>query len=334
MKKFAFLLLVLSLARVGVAYADTTDPQSNKYVTGKTAASTNANEILYFYNGADGKDGKAGRDGKDGKDGKTGATGATGATGSSVATTSFSGERGGCTNGGIQINAVNGVTYLCNGSSGNGVLSVLFTGSRGNCSNGGIQFTDSKGTLTYACNGRNGLDGSDGAPGSITSTTSGSISSSTLGEGQVATRTCDPDGVVKVTIGREYNGTGFNFTSFGFGDNTTNGDLGADCANKPLDVYIAIDTATALSSTRFYQPSDTIKCSGTIGTIGTSNPQFVLEDILNGTTLTNICVVTRRSSAATTYVSGTAGAQAIGVKFRIVDIDTSHFVGNIGFTIG
>lgn len=331
MKKFALVLLVLSLVRVGVAYADTNTASSDSYSTGTNLATMNANQILYFYRGADGQDGK------DGADGANGADGLAGANGVSVSAVAFTGEKGGCTTGGVQISSAESTTYICNGSSGTGVVPVAFTGARGDCKAGGVEFVSSSGSTTRVCNGTNGangLNGSDGANGTngTNTVTVSDTSTTSLSEGQVVARSCDPDGTVKVDIDREFDGNEFVFSAFSFGDNnaTTNGDLDNNCLNKPLSIFIAIDSTTALSSTRPYQRRDLIECKTTINAIANSNPQFVMSS-------GNICFVRTRSSVTTTELSNasiTVPAIGSGNPFALRNISTSDFIGNIGFTIG
>ena len=67
MKKFAVILVVLSLTRIGVAYADTTNPSTNQnYFFGTKAAAANLNQVLALLVGPEGKPGPAGVAGKDG----------------------------------------------------------------------------------------------------------------------------------------------------------------------------------------------------------------------------------------------------------------------------
>jgi hypothetical protein len=233
----------------------------------------------------------------------------------------------------VQINAVDNVTYICNGSTGAGVISILFTGSRGTCTNGGVQLTDSAGVVTYACNGRNGTDGSNG---SITSTTPGtSTSTLTLGEGQVATSSCDPDRVVKVMVDRDFDGTDFRFSSFSFGAATGNGRLDVLCANKPVSVFLKIDSATALSVSREYQPNDLIECRGTTPASNSANWTDAVQYVLNAPA--SCFVRTRDTSVADAYFAannGVAGVIGNANRFNISAILTQHYIGNIGFTIG
>ena len=66
MKKFAVILLVLSLTRIGVAYADSTNSASSQdYFFGTKAAAANLNQVLALLVGPQGPPGAAGVAGKD-----------------------------------------------------------------------------------------------------------------------------------------------------------------------------------------------------------------------------------------------------------------------------
>ena len=61
MKKFAVLLVVLSLTRIGVAYADTTNgADSRNYFFGTKSAAANLNQVLALLVGPKGDPGPAG----------------------------------------------------------------------------------------------------------------------------------------------------------------------------------------------------------------------------------------------------------------------------------
>jgi hypothetical protein len=84
-KKVIFILMVISLTRIGVAYADTNSPlTSNKYFFGtKTspAAANQLNQVLALLVGPQGKPGVAGVAGRDGMIGARGLPGAPGPVG-------------------------------------------------------------------------------------------------------------------------------------------------------------------------------------------------------------------------------------------------------------
>ena len=61
MKKFAVILLVLSLTRIGVAYADSTNTtNSQNYFFGTKSAAANLNQVLALLVGPKGDPGPAG----------------------------------------------------------------------------------------------------------------------------------------------------------------------------------------------------------------------------------------------------------------------------------
>ena len=91
MKKFALILLVLSLTRIGVAYADTTNgANSQDYFFGTKAAAANLNQVLALLVGPEGQPGPAGVAGRDGLNGIDGVNGIDGLDGAPGAV----GERG------------------------------------------------------------------------------------------------------------------------------------------------------------------------------------------------------------------------------------------------
>ncbi len=82
MKKFALVLLVLSLTRIGVSYAETTQPEnSQEYLFDTKAAAANLNQVLALLVGPQGPPGVAGVAGQDGLDGMNGIDGLPGAPG-------------------------------------------------------------------------------------------------------------------------------------------------------------------------------------------------------------------------------------------------------------
>ena len=265
MKKLAVILLALSLIRVGVAYADITTAQSDGFATGGII-NVNANQLLYFVPGADGQDGRDGIDGQDGADGLNGQDGADGNDGTSVSTVTFTGERGGCVNGGVHNNAVDNVSYICNGSTGTGVISVLFTGSRGTCTAGGVQLTDSTGAITYACNGTSGTSGANGRDGRDGTNGTGGIGSGSTTEGQgiLSISSCESDTAISLNPVRLFDGEDFNFDQVQLGEaSSALGDIDATCAGKLVSFYFTIDSSRPLVSTAYNQ-GEIIKCSATL----------------------------------------------------------------------
>ena len=315
MKKFAVILLVLSLTRIGVAYADSTNSSdSQNYFFGTKSAAENLNQVLALLvgpkgdpgpAGVAGKDGLIGMDGKDGIDGKDGRDGLDGAPG-----------------------AV--------GVAGSSVISIAFTGAQGNCTAGGVKFTDGAGTVTYTCNGTpgaNGLNGTNGTNG--VNGTGGGGGGLTYGQGVLAVGACDADGVIALNVQRKFNGTDFVFSEFSFGDSAiTDGDVDAACSGLPISAYITISNTVSKNYQRKYQPGDVIVCTKTYTTNPwpTTNPQFTFSDSLTP----NICKISSRDAAVTSYFAG-RGETPVRVVNGIVnieDISTADYTDRVGFSIG
>ena len=315
MKKFAVILLVLSLTRIGVAYADSTNSSdSQNYFFGTKSAAENLNQVLALLvgpkgdpgpAGVAGKDGLIGMDGKDGVDGKDGRDGLDGAPG-----------------------AV--------GVAGSSVISIAFTGAQGNCTAGGVKFTDGAGTVTYTCNGTpgaNGLNGTNGTNG--VNGTGGGGGGLTYGQGVLAVGACDADGVIALNVQRKFNGTDFVFSEFSFGDSAiTDGDVDAACSGLPISAYITISNAVTKDYQRKYQPGDVIVCTKTYTTNPwpTTNPQFTFSDSLTP----SICKISSRDAAVTSYFAG-RGETPVRVVNGIVnieDISTADYTDRVGFSIG
>lgn len=328
MKKLAVILLALSLIRVGVAYADTTTATSNEFATGQTSSVIDANQILYFYKGADGADGQAGADGADGQ---AGADGADGANGVNVATTSFTGTRGECTNGGVQINAVDGVSYICNGSTGAGVISVLFTGNRGTCTNGGVQLTDSTGATTYACNGASGRDGANGVDGEDGENGTGGTGSgsTTEGQGVLSVSNCESDTAITLNPVRLFDGEDFHFDQIQIGEASSSlGDIETPCAGRLVSFYFTIANTRPLISSAYNQ-GEVLKCSARLPAAsawpGGSPWQFSFLSDSNWQTLPTpathqLRLICKRSNGT-------------GSEIQLSSINTADYTNRIGFEI-
>lgn len=298
MKKFAVVLLVLSLTRVGVAYADSTNSSnSQNYFFGTKSAAANLNQVLALLvgpkgdpgpAGVAGKDGLIGMNGKDGKDGKDGLDGAPGAVG-----------------------AV--------GAPGAGVLAIAFTGNQGTCLTGGVKLTASDGTISYVCNGRNGSDGANGANGANgTNGTGGGGGTGSIGygQGEFSVGACEADNKIILGFTREFTGTDFVFKTFTVGNPTiTDGDIKATCATKVMNFYLKIKASGVGNTSGHYIANDIVKCTYTLPAAAgwpTTTPQFVL-DAGNTTCNTN---------------------RAPGTSVALDEIRTSDYADTIGFEIG
>ena len=127
-------------------------------------------QTQYICNGAQGAQGQAGAQGQGGSN-------------TTMRTTPFTGNEGGCTNGGIKFEVlVDGVVddaqtqYICNGAQGQGgqsgtnttIKTTKFEGAEGGCTNGGVKIevlvdgvVDNAQTQ-YICNGAQGGQGQGG----------------------------------------------------------------------------------------------------------------------------------------------------------------------------
>ena len=335
MKKLAVILLALSLIRVGVAYADTNTVQSDEFATGSRTVSLDAKTLLYFVpgeKGEDGTDGTDGTDGEDGTDGTDGQDGANGEDGTSVSTVTFTGERGGCLNGGVQINAVNAVSYICNGSTGTGVISVLFNGSRGTCTAGGVQLTDSTGAITYACNGTSGANGNNGRDGRDGTNSTGGTSdgSTTEAQGVLSISSCESDTAIAVNPVRLFDGENFHFDQVQLGEaSSALGDIEARCAERIVSFFFTIATSRPLVSS-LYNAGEVIKCTATLPAAsawpGGTPWQFSFLTDSKWRALSSPATHELRSRC---YRNNGAGAE-----IQLNQINTADYTNRIGLEIG
>lgn len=303
MKKFAVILLVLSMTRIGVAYADSNSgSNSQDYFFGTKSAAANLNQVLALLvgpkgdpgpAGVAGKDGLIGMNGIDGKDGRDGLDGAPGAVGAP------------------------GVA----GAPGASVLAVAFTGVQGTCLTGGVKFTDGAGTVTYACNGRNGSDGANGAQGAQGPAGAGGTGTGGTigyGQGEVSVTGCEADNKMIVNFARQFTGTDFVFNSFTIGNPTvTDGDIKDTCATKTVGIYLKIKASGLVNTSGHYIANDVVKCSYTLPAAAgwpTGNPQFTLNSSTAG------------FACATLRSPGTAVA--------VSELYTADYTDRIGFEIG
>lgn len=323
MKKFALVLLVLSLTRIGVAYADTTNgADSQNYFFGTKSAAANLNQVLALLvgpkgdpgaAGVAGRDGLIGMDGIDGKDGLNGLNGLDGAPGSV-------GQAG---------------------AGGVSVLAVSFTGVQGGCTAGGVRFTDGAGKTTFACNGTNGADGTGGSGGgttTINNIVSGPVTGYTYAQGAVLVGTCDSFVAIKPI--RSFTRMGFGFSGFVIGDTTTvisdttttlNGGISTDCDANPVLIEFFTDTAYTDAP---YTADDHIVCTSRrmIGTYGsvTSGSRAVS---FNGGTY-KVATDPGRTAALATGDFSCVADSAPSSQFALVYINTADYTDKIGFQIG
>jgi hypothetical protein len=332
MKKFAVILVILSLTRIGVAYADTTNgADSQNYIFGTKSAAANLNQVLALLvgpkgdpgpAGVAGKDGLIGMDGKDGRDGKDGLNGLNGLDGAPGAV----GQAG---------------------TSGAGVLSVAFTGVQGGCVSGGVKFTDGAGKITYACNGTNGTDGGGGTTTTVTQVVTGPVSGYTYAQGAVLVGTCDSFVAIKPI--RSFTRMGFGFSGFVIGDTSTvvnvdssttlNGGISTDCNANPVLIEFFTDSAYADAP---YAANDHIVCTSrsSIGSYGAvTNGSRAVK--FNGgnyavppTGPNDTAGRTARNNALASGDFKCEADSAPNAYFALVFINTADYTDKIGFQIG
>jgi hypothetical protein len=301
MKKFAVILLVLSLTRVGVAYADSTNASnSQNYFFGTKSAAANLNQVLALLvgpkgdpgpAGVAGKDGLIGMDGKDGKDGKDGLDGAPGAVG-------------------------------LPGAEGAGVLAVAFTGYQGTCLSGGVKLTASDGTISYVCNGLNGANGANGATGPAGSGGGGGTGGFTYAQGELS-GTCDDYIFIKPV--REFTINGFIFAGFKIGDSrrpqvtgtTSDGGVATGCLTQKVTFEFFTNKSYNLAK---YSASDHIIC--------VSNAVLSTYPIDGNGTISISGGTSGNASSDDFACTSSVGAIALA------DLNTDDYTNAIGFSIG
>jgi len=280
MKRLLALLLVLALVRIGFTYLDSSDASSQsvqspintqEYFFGVKNAESNLNQVLALLVGRSGTpgpigvagaDGVIGMNGVNGADGIPGAPGAMGAPGPAGAA----------------------------GRDGAGVVAVPFTGNQNGCAAGGLRLTDAAGNVNIICNGTPGAPGAAGAPGPAGATgatgaagTGGSGSGGTLGfgQGEVTVGPCETDGVIAISVTKNYTGEDFRLKELTIGNHGVAGDVKDGCAGKTIGFYLKIVASGTLNnSSGGYTYNDIIKCTATLPSAAgwpTTTPQFAIN---------------------------------------------------------
>jgi hypothetical protein len=316
MKKLAFLLIFLSVTRIGVAYAEESVGNitgSYFFGTSTSGAADVVNGVLALLIGPQGEPGLLGPAGKSAFE-VAKQNGFTGTESEWVA--SLVGSDG---KSAFEVARANGFTGTesewirslfgppgpsgAAGVAGTGVT-VVAEPSGANCTNGGYRLTSSTG-VSYVCNGSNGTGGGSGG---------GSVG---YGVGEVSIGACTDTATVGVAA--QFNGADFVM------ENLTVSGLNNSCADKTFNFYFAIDsnTATALKNPAgVYTHGSRIKCTldypattptkvpatGVWGTAG--NPQLTI------TSANSVCRV----------VGG-------ATDFDIDKISTADYTNKIAFEI-
>lgn len=256
MKKLAFLLIFLSVTRIGVAYAEESVANINGsffFGTSSNSAGDVVNGVLALLIGPEGKAGLLGPAGKSAYEvakanGFNGTeaqwlVSLTGSNGDSaydiaVKEAGFVGTKEEWLRSLIGTPGASGGA----GAAGAGVT-VVNEPSGANCANGGYRLTSATG-VAYVCNGSNGTGGGSGG---------GSIG---YGAGEVSIGACTDTATVGVAA--QFNGSDFVM------ENLTVSGLTSTCAGKTFNFYYAIDsnTATTLKNPAgVYTHGSRIKCT-------------------------------------------------------------------------
>jgi hypothetical protein len=255
MKKLAFLLIFLSVTRIGVAYAEESVGNitgSYFFGTSSSDAADVVNGVLALLIGPRGEPGLLGPAGKSAFE-IAKQNGFTGTESQWVA--SLIGSDG---KSAFEIAKQNGfpgtesewIRSLFGPPGPAGAAGVAGTGVTvvteplgANCTNGGYRLTSSTG-VAYVCNGRNGTGGGSGG---------GSLE---YGVGQVSIGACTDTATVGVAA--QFNGSDFVM------DKLTISGLTNTCAGKTFNFYYSIDsnTATVLKNPAgVYTHGNSIKCT-------------------------------------------------------------------------
>jgi hypothetical protein len=299
MKKAAFLLIILSLMRIGVVYADAAGDSSKNqdYFFGVKNATSNFNQVLALLIGPAGIPGPAGVAGKDGLIGMNGEPGLPGAPGAA-------------------------------GRDGVGILAASFTGAQGTCTDGGTRFVDAAGNITYACNGTGGggvgPQGPPGPPGPEGPAGTGSGGSTGYGTGTLAAGSCEEDNSIYLNLDYKFTGERFVYDKIFMGKPSEgDADINSSCASQEFTLRLTVRTPTApdviVGDSSDYVAGDSIVCTTTLPSAAgwpTSSPQFTFE------------------SSDMSCTSATSRALTPSAQFGLNDIDTADTTNVIGFELG
>jgi hypothetical protein len=296
MKRILALLLVLALVRIGFTYLDSSEATSEtvngpintqEYFFGVKNAESNLNQVLALLVGKSGTPGPIGVAGADGVIGMNGVNGADGIPGAP---------------GAIGAPGPAGAS----GRDGAGVLAVPFTGNQNGCTTGGLRLTDAAGVVSFICNGAPGVAGAPGAAGAAGATgatgaagAAGSGSGGTLGfgQGEVTVGPCETDGVIAISVTKNYTGDDFRLKELTIGNHGVTGDVKDGCAGKVVGLYLKIVTGTLNNPSGGYANNDIIKCTATLPSAAgwpTTTPQFALNSAA-------LSCVNQTTSAAVTF---------------------------------
>lgn len=323
MKKLAFLLIFLSLTRVGVSYAAESVANINGsffFGTSSNNAGDVVNGVLALLIGPEGKPGLLGPEGKSAyelakQNGYSGTeaewlVSLVGASGKSAY--DLAREKGFI---GTQEEWLRSLIGTPGGAGAAGAagaagvagagITVASEAAGANCANGGYRLTSTTG-VSYVCNGTNGTGGGGGG---------GTVG---YGAGEVNIGACTDTATVGVKA--QFNGSDFVM------ENITVSGLKAGCESKTFNFYYAIDsnTATVLKNpSGLYTHGSRIKC--TLGTSTADNPTVKIP--LSAGWLNSTPQLTINSSNSYCRVVGGA------TDFEMDKISTADYTNKIAFEI-
>ena len=321
MKKIAFLLLVLSLTRVAVAYAETntvtnptTSNQQNYFFGNSAQATANLNQVLALLvgprgvpgpAGVAGKDGFVGLNGENGKDGLPGAPGAVGPQGPA----GLNGKDG--------VNGTNGTNGI-NGSQGpagppgpgsNAAYAVIpiAVGDATACNSlGGLKYVPTSGVETLVCNYGVGT-----GTGNLLNIQNGYAS------GAMSGTSCQGTNPIGISLSRHFDGSLFVFGDIAVSNvsDSATAQNAHGCLHKHLNFYFKINTdnTVPLDDSTDYTWGRVVKCSFEI--TGTSFTASASD--------TGACT-TSTDANGSSYGSST---------FAMGNISTADYINKIGFEI-
>jgi hypothetical protein len=327
MKKIAFLLIFLSVTRIGVSYAEESVANINGsffFGTSSNSAGDVVNGVLALLIGPQGQPGLLGPAGQSAYDvaranGFTGTqaewlvslTGSNGDSAYDIAVKEggFVGTKDQWLQTLIGAPGAPGAPGASGGAGAAGVagagVTVASEASGANCSNGGYRITSATG-VAYVCNGSNGTGGGSGG---------GSVG---YGAGEVSVGACTDTATVGVAA--QFNGSDFVMEKL-----TVSG-LRSACAGKTFNFYYAIDsnTATVLKNPAgVYTHGSTIKC--TLGDRTGETPVTKIAPFASWENSTPQLVIT----SANSYCRVIGGS----TDFDIDKISTADYTNKIAFEI-
>jgi hypothetical protein len=316
MKKTLAILLILIFTKMGVSYADTTEPLTirNFFLGSSPSADANLNQVLALLVGPQGVPGPAGvagrdgfigmngQDGRDGLDGAPGIVGPQGLPGLQGATGAPGAQGPPGARGATGADGAPGA----NGTNGTSTLAIVIAVGSPECSGrGGTKFVTG-GLTTFACNGAAGT-GSGGSGGTTF----------TFGQGRVEIGTCDSDATVGFTFPTRWSGTDF------FLNQVSVSGVDGRCIGADLKIYFQIkSTGPIYVPSSNYALGDNLVCTHPLTA---SEPGLAANP---STVTTNVF-----SLLATATCTRTSAGGATRPSILLGDIGTRDLSDWVGFEI-